>query len=135
MDRQCQVSRSAEGSGRIPLIDPSVEFAGQSVSVDSARVQLSRLGPFVDFYPDPKGGLHLLGAVTLTAFSLTDTDTDETLANARGPGFAAGVGYEWWIGEQWSAGVMARFIYASLSADSESHSLIAPGLIATFTMH
>ena len=119
-----------------PLLSPKFEVGGASGSInDNQSVQLSRLGLFVDIYPDPKSGFHVQGNVGLAAFSITNKSTDETLANAKGLGLGGAVGYEWWVSQQWGAGVMARFTYSSLSADGESHRVIYPSILISFTFN
>lgn len=119
-----------------PMLSPQLEYGGMSETVSNENsVQLSRLGLFTDIYPDPKGGFHLQGNVGLAAFSVTNKDTNDALANAKGVGLGGAVGYEWWISQQWGAGVMARFTYASLSADDESHTVLYPSILSTFTFN
>jgi hypothetical protein len=62
---------------------------------------------FVQYYPDPRKGLHLqaLGAFAILA--------DQS--NVNGPVAAAGAGYDAWIGAQTSLGAFARIGYGALS--------------------
>jgi hypothetical protein len=60
--------------------------------------------------------------------------------NARGSDptglvLSIGAGYDFWVSDQWSAGVMGRFAYAPLSRDDVSFSTIAPALLGTITYH
>jgi hypothetical protein len=57
------------------------------------------------------------------------------IANAKGPAFSAGGGYEWWVGRQWSIGVQGQLSYAPLQAPDESHDLVSFGVLASFTFH
>lgn len=117
-----------------PLSSPKGEYHGTSTAISSKnRIQYSRFGLFADYYPNPREGLHALGNIAYAGMTIVEDATDKLLGNAKGVAFTAGIGYEFWIGAQWSAGLLAQLGYAALSAPNESHSLIAPGLIATFT--
>lgn len=62
-------------------------------------------------------------------------------AGKRRPGIAGTVagGYEWWIGTQWSVGLLARLTYAGLIFENEDiderHNVFVPGPVTTFTHH
>jgi hypothetical protein len=56
------------------------------------------IGPFTDLYFDAQGGFHLQLALGVAA-----------LPDARlGGGAMLGLGYEWWVSDQWSLGVLGR---------------------------
>jgi hypothetical protein len=61
-------------------------------------------GGLVDWYPSPQDGWHLGGALGLGGVGLTDS------ANNNSNGYGLGVsilgGYDWWIGPQWSLGLI-----------------------------
>jgi hypothetical protein len=121
------------------LPSPKYEFDGGEQTLGTHHA--GTLGPFVDYYFDPKGGLHAQAAL-LVAFLVVDEKKDEFEGeNGGGFGVMAGVGYDFWIGEQWSVGPLFRFTYAKLNVtgnDSEAESdvtLMAPALLAAFTYH
>lgn len=116
-----------------PLTHPKMEYQGETGDITGYRVQFSRLGPFVDYYPNPSDGFHILGELAYSAFSITEDKTDVLVANVKGIAVTGGAGYEWWIGAQWSMGIMGKFSYAHLSGDGETHTLIAPVLVGTAT--
>jgi len=107
--------------------------------VDDA-LTLGVIGPFVQFYPDPTAGLNFRLLAGYASASGTDDDADEA---ATGLGVVAGVGHDWWVGEQWSIGVMARFTYANVKYESDStgrtitqkYNAMVPGAVVTFTYH
>jgi hypothetical protein len=56
--------------------------------------------------------------------------------NSNGPGgpiFGAGVGYDFWVADEWSIGVMGRFAYAPLKENDVTYRTIDPAILATFT--
>jgi hypothetical protein len=119
-----------------PMSKPKTEFEGQTMSVSSDyRVQYSRLGPFVDYYPNPSGNLHLLGSINYGGFTIVEDSTDRTVANAKGLALTAGVGYGLWVSSEWSIGILGQLSYAMLWAPNESHQVFAPTLMAEFTYH
>ena len=54
-------------------------------------------------------------------------------------GIVLGAGYEWWVEDQWSLGVLGRVQYAHLSwsgaGTEETDSVLAPGLLMSATFH
>lgn len=118
---------------------------GSVVEVQQVNVGLTSLsivGPFVAWYPDPVGGLHGEVAVGL-ALATIGGDYD-----ARGENFASGyegagwgtvigVGYDFWVGEQWNLGLIGRVRYANvgMSSDTNTVSAWAPTLGFTATYH
>jgi hypothetical protein len=112
---------------------PSVEVGGQSGDVD-ASLTLIGVGIFADFYPDPHGGLHFQPFIGYAALEAT-RDGDSSGSDPTGPVFAIGAGYDWWVADEWSIGVMGRFAYAPLSYEDVSFNTIAPAVLATFTYH
>ena len=114
----------------------SVSQNGQTATIDRATV--SMLGLFVDWYPNPKDGWHIQGAVGPTAVRFSSGN------ELSGTGFGAmfGGGYEWFVSEQWSLGILARVQYASpqlsfasTSATKLDSSTWSPALMFGATYH
>jgi hypothetical protein len=74
----------------------------------------SIVGVLVDVYPNPTQGLHIAGAV---GSGSADVDVRDGESTDSGLGLALGVGYDFWIGEQWSAGAGARVLYVGGADD------------------
>ena len=72
-----------------------------------ARVRASR-----------RGGLALLAAGDGEACTDLGLCTDLDAETFSGFGFLVGVGYDAWIGEQWSMGVLARLAYGSVATEA-----------------
>jgi hypothetical protein len=107
--------------------------------------QLAVLGPLVDWYVDPKQGFHVEaspGVATYVAGAGEPT-TEGPLAQAHtalGFGFMLGIGYDWWVGDQWSLGLLGRFSYGTTSGSDGnggqfSHKTYAPAALITLTYH
>ena len=95
------------------------------------------LGPFVDYYFDPNGGLHLQGVL---GFATVEDGEDATDGLAQGFGLSLGLGHEWWVGEQWGIGVLGRVQFLSTSVELSSgvdakYSTILPAVLFTATYH
>jgi hypothetical protein len=70
----------------------------------------SFVGPFFDHYFHPQRGLHLqasAGFATVRGFDVPDAQ-DSGDEVSLGGGFMVGFGYEWWVSDQWSLGVLGR---------------------------
>lgn len=101
----------------------------------------SVIGPFLAWYPDPTNGLNAevafgLGVGTIESNAFTDTFNVEGYA-AAGWGLQVGFGYDFWIGEQWSLGLLARASYVNLGIRGETNTLSAwvPAFAGAATFH
>lgn len=118
--------------------DPKVELGGQSATAKGTLV-FSGIALFGDYYLDPHKGLHILG---LLGFSSVDFIPDEGSNSGKNPSgimFGAGVGYDFWIGNEWSVGPVGRVIYSSMSAEEngvkDKVSYLYPSIGVAFTLH
>lgn len=80
-------------------------------------VGLVGIGPYIDWYPDSRGGFH----ATMLALGLLGGGGNGQIDLDLGRGFAvgAGLGYDWWVHKRWSVGVLARVTYAWLTTETE----------------
>lgn len=93
----------------------------------------SVLGVFGDYYPNVAGGLHVMAGVNLSLFRFT-ADNGVASTPASGLGLLGGVGYEWWVGRQWSIGPLARLHWASVN-DVEAIRVLVPVIVLAGTYH
>jgi hypothetical protein len=98
-------------------------------------------GPFYDHYFDPHGGLHIQGAVgvaTVRGVGLSEVRLDPEHV-VIGAGLVLGLGYEWWVSDQWGFGLLARVALASTTSDDQDgvhwqHAVAAsPAILFTAT--
>lgn len=77
------------------------------------------LGPFIDYYPDPKEGLHFGGMLGLAAigFDTPGFAGDDAERVATGGAVGAFIGYDWWVAREWSLGAQLR--YLGVAAENE----------------
>jgi hypothetical protein len=113
---------------------PSASVNGQSVELEDVNLYLLGLGVFADIYPDPKKGLHFMPFIGWGGLEAT-ANGNAGGSDPTGLVLSIGAGYDFWVSDQWSAGVMGRFAYAPLSRDDVSFSTIAPALLGTITYH
>jgi hypothetical protein len=73
----------------------------------NATATVGQLGLLMDWFPEPSDGWHVGGLIALGIVSLSDSQ----LPDSSGAAFAASVfgGYDFWIGPEWSLGLMATF--------------------------
>lgn len=89
------------GAMSSPKVVHAVGFSADETAV------FTFLGPFVDYYPDPSKGLHLLGGGGVASATFPGGKTNPAVSLE----LLAGAGYEWWVGNQWSIGLLGRISY------------------------
>jgi hypothetical protein len=117
-------------------VGPSLSVNGKSLGSASNDVSLGLglIGPYLDYYPDPTSGLHVLALAGLASLSVSD-GSGSSQQSGSGFGVGAGVGYDVWIGDEWSLGILGRLQYASTKLDSggvtATDNVIAPAVLAS----
>jgi len=98
-------------------------FAGEVLTSTTAQNPSSWVaGPWVDYYFNPRGGFHLPAALGIAVINGLDVEGVRLSRNnnALGAGMLAGLGYDWWISDQWSIGVLGRITaIAATSKDDD----------------
>lgn len=143
---------------------PGVVIAGSLVWYDIAEPKLERdrgkdadlsgpltfavLGATLDWYPNPHGGFHLggtLGAGAVKAKSPDGSPFDDI--GGAGAAFSLGIGYDWWVADEWSVGVLGRLSGARIHGEdtvkvgsqeitgSEDSSVSAVGVMFSLLYH
>lgn len=97
------------------------------------------IGPMFDFYPAPEGGFHLALALGYGLFGIGDGEFDgggRANDEMRGAGLGGmlGVGYDLWVADVLSVGVLGRFMVASTNAEDSNdldwhHTVYSPALL------
>jgi opacity protein-like surface antigen len=119
-----------------------LEINGNSVDLDEASLVLSALGVFANWYFDPSQGFHAQVIAALGQggyeFGTSGGPTIET-DSASGYALGVGVGYDFWVGEQWSVGGHLRYLYFGLTNEDndldETWNAHAPSLSFVATLH
>lgn len=122
-------------------IDPSFIENGKTVTPDddSVKVTMLRVGPFLDWYPDPSRGFHAQLAAAFTAQVETNEKGDAIKPAAVGASLAVGAGHEWFILDEISIGLLGRVAFGRVVREpsgGEEHMLwLVPELAFTATYH
>lgn len=112
---------------------PSPEFEG--MDYESVDLNLFHIGAFIDYYTDPESGLHLLGELAYGQVDTTGSDIESE--TVQGVLAAGGLGYDWWVSNSWSLGLLGRFSFGAMqhSQLDTKQWLFLPALNFTATYH
>lgn len=91
--------------------------------LDPGLRSLPLIGPFVDWYPNVRGGFHAqaaLGLATLVPRVFGHPATSESEYSAVGGALIIGTGYEWWVGDEWSIGALSQLGLRVLRGEDEA---------------
>jgi hypothetical protein len=137
------ITRGLVVGGALRIADGVGEFTGAPLDAGGhARVTLVQLvGVFVDWFPNEVDGWHVGSQLGLGGVGVTDSLSRDSSALA----FTGSIfgGYDWWIGPQWSLGVLMSLSTATSEAMSQSNgdatgysfTPLAFGLEATILWH
>jgi hypothetical protein len=118
--------------------NPTVEINDQETEADGTLLVIGAVF-FVNYYFDPSEGLHLQGSIGYGAMDFVSDEGRSGSNDPTGPLFSLGLGYDFWVGDQWSIGPFARVLYANMGVDvgavSASESYLFPSIGAAFTLH
>jgi hypothetical protein len=149
------------GGGIYGSTTPSPTLSADGAEIKAGAIGVGVVGPFVDVYPNPQTGFHLQAAMGLALLTASEGDPQQICFSSGGQtacgtgrapaddylgaglGIVVGVGYEGWVGDQWSIGGLARLTYASgtMSAVNDTSrpdikvSGVLPGALLTITYH
>jgi hypothetical protein len=127
----------------IPSPEYSAEVGGVSFDDEGEASAVSQIGPFVAYYFSPGSGGHLFGAPVfsvVTGGEAKEYSSEIPETSGTGFGLVLGGGYEFWVGEQWSIGVIGRLQYVSADmeddeGDETEFSGTVFGALVTATLH
>jgi hypothetical protein len=103
-----------------PLVQLSgTDENGDELDLDGVRLMLRHQGVLVDYYLSEQGGLHVLGALGFAQLSVNRPGGTES-ADPSGSLWALGAGYDWWVSDHGSVGVLGRVSNATLTSQEAS---------------
>ena len=123
------------------ISSPTLKIGGQAYDTSGADVSLnlSTFGIFTAIYPIPTAGFNIHALLGYSQFSLSVNGTTYSNGSPSGPSFMGGVGYDFWISDNWSMGPDFRIAYCKGKSDSsgttDEISMIVPTLSFTATYH
>jgi hypothetical protein len=122
-------------------LDPTFENQGVTTVPDDDSVKITqlRLGPFLDFYPDPSRGFHAQAGVQFVPQSESDTKGNPVEPAALGAALSLGTGYEWFIAPNFSLGFLAHaafgYVVRAPASGDERMRWVVPELTLAATYH
>jgi hypothetical protein len=129
----------------MPAPSARMKNYGREMESSAGTMILSSIGPFVDYYFAPNQGFHAQAGIAFAVVAASKSPDDGALMrqNYSGTGWSTmlGVGYDTWVSEQWSCGVLGRIQYGAASLDADQGTsgadlrFLFPTLLATFTYH
>jgi hypothetical protein len=90
------------------------------------------IGVMLDYYPDPRGGLHVGGTLGAGRANVYVERGERTEA---GLGLMMGGGYDAWVGEQWSLGIAARMMIILGASDGFGDHQAAIPMLTLSALH
>lgn len=117
---------------------------GQDLNFQPSTLLL--IGPYVDYYIAPASGLHFQGSIGYGHLSLGEgrgsTNGIVFVPEQSGGGLAAmlGGGYDWWVSDAWSLGVLGQLTFGIGSGDDSTglnwtHHVLVPSLLFSAAMN
>lgn len=126
------------GYGLVSTINTTHTRAG--VESPGQRIGSMLVGPFVDYYPWPHEGFHVQ---LVAGLALAGIHSEGHWADFEGLGYGlmGGLGYEFWVFDQWSFGGMALMFHsrtvmnASTGVREVEGTMFVPGFALGGTYH
>jgi hypothetical protein len=111
-------------------IDPVFHEGNATLNPDDDSVKLTvlEIGPFVDWYPDPRRGFHAFASSAFAIQIESDTKGNPREPPAFGGSLGLGVGHEWFLASEFSLGATLRsgFGFSERApSDGREHMLFA----------
>lgn len=91
------------------------DVSGSSLVLNGARLNLFRVGAFVDYYFSDDTNWHGLLTLGYARMSFSGLDVPDT---PEGFAMQAGLGYDFWLSYHWSLGVLGRLMWSPMKAES-----------------
>ncbi|HEX3593909.1 MAG TPA: hypothetical protein VHU80_02375 [Polyangiaceae bacterium] len=82
------------------------------------------LGPSIDVFPDEYRGFHAGGGIGVATTTAGVKDPIFSAIGGLGVGVTLALGYDFWTGDDWSVGFVARGIVARIEGEQESNATV-----------
>ena len=123
------------------ISNPTLKQGGQSFDTTALDLSLNvaTLGLFTAIYPVPTSGFNLHALLGYSEISVSIGGNTTNVGNPTGVSFMGGLGYDFWISDNWSIGPDFRIAYckAKYASNGETNdmSMFIPTLSFTATYH
>jgi hypothetical protein len=112
------------------IINRDETTLGMTYALDDTLHFVDALAGLIDFYPDPRRGLHAGGSLGVAAITELDTHMGGT-QTSFGPVAALHVGWERFVSRRWSAGGLFRLSFHHYGTDTPPPETSSNGLLAS----
>jgi hypothetical protein len=108
---------------------PGITNGNVTVSDSNTSLNYFRIGPYVDWYPHPHEGLHILGTLGYANIRVAYDNGDTSVSNSAG-GFTlgGGIGYDWWVSRDWTVGILGTISFAHTSTSESTGTVVVGGV-------
>lgn len=104
--------------GGITVVEPKFEQDGYQGTAENTTLNLSHLGLLLDWFPDEHGGFHVGGSLGIYTMKV-EADNGPSSDAAGGGGGQLFVGYDFWVGDDWSLGGLLALTHANTELDAK----------------
>jgi len=84
------------------------KYEVDGTEIGDGTVITGLLGAFIDGFPDPTGGFHVGGALGFSSVTAEELGESGDTLEMAGLGGAVWLGYDFWVGSEWSVGPLLR---------------------------
>jgi hypothetical protein len=98
----------AIGGGILTSAAPSAEVSVNDTDIGNRSIGFGIVGAFVDGFFNPRKGFHMGGMLGVARIDVEDNTESGDVAATGGVGGAAWLGWDFWVANQWSTGVLFR---------------------------
>jgi hypothetical protein len=92
------------------------DYEHDGADAGNGTITTGLIGGFIDGFVDPKGGFHVGGAFGFASLIADEPGPRDENLETAGLGGAVWVGYDFWVGDEWSIGPLLR-VMASANRD------------------
>lgn len=108
------------------VFDATIERDDGSEGELEGSLHFSMIGITLDYYIDETGGFHLGGTLgPALAWARLPDGSRFDFIGGRGGGIAFNIGYDWWVGQEWSLGILGRILGAALTGEDSEGGITA----------
>jgi hypothetical protein len=119
--------------GATVTASPKFEQGDLRGTAEDINMNVIRVGAFADYAF--VGDLHGMLSIEFDRLSYSGSEARLDLLDSNGLGASLGLGYDFWVAQRFSLGVLGRFGYAFMKFDDSKGHLLAPMVGMTLTFH
>jgi hypothetical protein len=117
----------------VAVVDPNESYLGTTYVADETARFLDVLAAFVDYYPNPRRGVHFGATAGVVAASNLDAAYGAH-KTSWGPALSAHLGYEVFFSSRWSVGALGQLSVYRYSTTEAGVSSVSDGLLPNLAL-